>query len=132
MPLTRWLPWMLFSSVIPITVTFLALLSTRPGDGALQHRAQPSTISTSTELPRTTVVLSTPLFLSRVCMTRYGMCPINPVPAGAPCSCPHPLRGSVPGHVELLGGSSIRTGLHGWLNQEAEDPLTNLDLLSGP
>ena len=135
MPLTRWPPWMLPSSVIAITATFLALLSARPGDRALQHRVRPPSVSTSTELPRDAVVLSTPLTLPRVCMTRYGMCPTDLVPAGGPCDCPHPLRGSVPGHAELLGGTSVRTDsryLPSRDTEEAEDPLASLDPLSSP
>jgi hypothetical protein len=126
MSLTRWPPWMLLSAVIAITATLLTLLIVRPGDRTLQHRVL---------LPPPAVVVLPILPLpSRVCATRSGMCPIGPVPvpAGGPCGCPDLVRGSVPGHVELLGGPSIRTGLHGWPNQEAKDPLTDLDLLSGP
>jgi hypothetical protein len=135
MSLTRWLPWMLPSSVIVITATFVALLSARPGDRALQHRVRPSMVSTSTELPRAAVVLSTPLALSRVCMTRYGMCPIGPVPTGDPCDCPHPLRGSVPGRAALLGDTAVGIDARYWPSgktEEAEDPLASLDLLGSP
>jgi hypothetical protein len=126
MSLTRWPPWMLLSAVIAITATLLTLLIVRPGDRTLQHRVLPPALAA--------VVFPILPPLSRVCVTRSAMCPIGPVPvpAGDPCGCPDFVRGSVPGHVELLGGPSIHTGLHGRPNQEAKDPLTDLDLLSGP
>ncbi len=92
----------------------------------LEHRVLPPALAA--------VVSPNPLPLARMCVTRSGMCPIGlvPIPAGDPCGCPDLLHGSVPGYVELLVGSSIRTGLHGWPKQEAKDPLTDLDLLGGP
>jgi hypothetical protein len=45
------------------------------------------------------------------------------------------LHGNVPGHVELLGDTSVHTGSHDWPSrkiEEAEDPLADLDALVGP
>jgi len=38
-----------------------------------------------------------------VCVTRHVLCGTRPGRAGDPCSCPHLLRGMVPGHIERLG-----------------------------
>jgi hypothetical protein len=34
-----------------------------------------------------------------LCYTRHGICPTAPAPVGAPCGCPHTLRGVTLGHV---------------------------------
>jgi hypothetical protein len=117
MPLTGWPRWMLLSAVMTITATFLALPAVQPGNHALQHRVP---------LPAVTAA-AVPLFTSstpaRVCMTRHGLCPIGLVRAGDPCRCPDPLHGSMPGHVEIVGGPLAPTHLRAWPSEEAEDPL---------
>ena len=37
-----------------------------------------------------------------LCYTRHGVCPTAPAPVGAPCGCPHALRGIALGHVGWL------------------------------
>ena len=106
-------PWTPLAAAL--AAILLALLAARSGDRAL--RVPPRAPAAA---------LPAPVDLPRVCMTRYGMCPVGPVPAGGPCGCPHPLRGSVPGHVELLGGTPARAGARDWPSreaEEAEDPL---------
>jgi hypothetical protein len=124
MLLARRSPWMPLAAAVTVAAAFLALLAARPGDRA--SRALP---------PAPAAALPVSLTLPRVCMTRYGMCPVGPVQNGRPCGCPHPLRGSVPGHVELLGGTSVRAGSRDWPSretEEAEDPLADLDPPLGP
>jgi hypothetical protein len=41
-----------------------------------------------------------------LCVTRHGVCPTAPAPAGAPCGCPHALRGITPGRVGWLGDAT--------------------------
>lgn len=43
----------------------------------------------------------------RACVTRVTLCVVGPARAGSPCSCPHPLRGFVPGRVEMIGGPAL-------------------------
>jgi hypothetical protein len=41
-----------------------------------------------------------------ICVTEHGLCSATSARTGDPCSCPHPLRGFVPGYVERLGADS--------------------------
>ena len=79
-----------------------------------------------------TAALPAPLAVPRVCVTRHGMCPAGTVSNGSPCGCPHPLRGSVPGHIVLLDGTSVLASTRYWPSREAEDPLAGLGPLAGP
>src|SRR5689334_2845463 len=47
--------------------------------------------------PATRAAVPAPL-----CYTRHGVCPTAPAPVGAPCGCPHALRGVAPGRVGWL------------------------------
>jgi hypothetical protein len=38
-----------------------------------------------------------------ICVTEHGLCGATSARTGDPCSCPHALRGFVPGYVERLG-----------------------------
>ncbi|MFO1074744.1 MAG: hypothetical protein U1E17_19050 [Geminicoccaceae bacterium] len=62
----------------------------------------------------------------RVCVTRAGLCPIGAVRAGDPCTCSDPLRGTVPGHVETVGGPPSAGSRRDWPGSGAEE------LLYGP
>ena len=67
-----------------------------------------------------------------VCVTRHGLCQAPIARAGDPCSCPHLLRGSVPGHVEL-GGAPARLRSSDWPTAEPpEDELYDWKGLVGP
>jgi hypothetical protein len=125
MLLVRHSPWTPLAAAVTVAA---ALLAAWLGDRALLHPIPLPALAAP-------AAFLAPLTPARVCMTRHGMCPIGPVPAGAPCGCPHPLSGSVPGHAERLDGPSFRTGARDWESQEteeAEDPLADLDLLVGP
>jgi hypothetical protein len=69
-----------------------------------------------------------------VCVTRHGLCQAPIARAGDPCSCPHPLRGSVPGHLERLGAAApARSRSSDWPAEEpAEDEIHGWDRLVGP
>jgi hypothetical protein len=74
---------------------------------------------------------------ARACVTPRGVCPIAAgARAGDPCGCPHPLRGSVPGHVERVGGAGAPAlaGGRDWPGegQGPADPLAPLGPLRGP
>ena len=114
MPLARWPLWMLLSATAVTAATFLAVQAPRPGSGPAA-----AALPASPAVPRT-------------CVTRQGMCPAGPVPSGSPCGCPHPLRGSVPGHIVLLDGTSVLASTRGWPSQEAENPLAVLGQRGGP
>jgi hypothetical protein len=49
-----------------------------------------------------------------VCVTPDGLCPSPPTRTGDPCSCPHLLRGLVPGHVERLSGEPLLPRSRDW------------------
>src|SRR5829696_3203636 len=128
MLLVRRSPWTPLAAAVTVAAALLALLAAWLGDRALRHPVPLPALGAPAAFPA-------PLTPARVCMTRHGMCPIGPVPAGAPCGCPHPLSGSVPGHAERLDGPSFRTGARDWESQgteEAGDPLADLDPLVGP
>jgi hypothetical protein len=125
MLLVRHSPWTPLAAAVTVAAVLLAAWL---GDRALLHPVPLPALAAA-------AAFLAPFTPARVCMTRHGMCPIGPVPAGAPCGCPHPLGGSVPGHAERLDGPSFRTGARDWESQEteeAEDPLADLDLLVGP
>jgi hypothetical protein len=68
-----------------------------------------------------------------VCVTRHGLCPGPIARAGDPCSCPHLLRGSVPGHVERVGAAPARPRSSNWpAAAPAEDELYDWEGLVGP
>jgi hypothetical protein len=70
---------------------------------------------------------------TRVCVTGRGFCPVGPVRAGDPCSCPDLLAGNVPGRVELVGSGAGDSGAtRGWPDRHAGDPLDGLGPLVGP
>jgi hypothetical protein len=107
--------------VVVTAAALLAFLAARPGDQSPRHRAPPAVTAA----------------LPRVCVTRQGVCPVGPLRVGGPCGCPDPLRGSVPGHVEPVGGAPVRAGSRDWPSREAEedepdDPLAGLSPLHGP
>ena len=68
-----------------------------------------------------------------VCVTRHGLCQAPIARAGDPCSCPHPRRGSGPGHVERPGATPARPRSSDWPAEEpAEDELHDWERLVGP
>lgn len=67
-----------------------------------------------------------------VCVTRSGLCVAAPARAGDPCSCPHPLRGSVRGHVEREGAEPQRSQARHWPGEDDLDPRWGWDTLVGP
>jgi hypothetical protein len=117
MSLTGWPRWMLLAAVMAITATFLALPVAQLGTRALQRWGL---------LPAVTAAAApflTPSTPARGCVTRRGLCPIGLVRAGDPCSCPDPLNGSIPCHVEPVGGPLALGHSRDWPNEAAEDPL---------
>ena len=38
----------------------------------------------------------------RMCVSLAGLCAAPPLRLGDPCSCPHPIRGMMPGRIERL------------------------------
>ncbi len=130
MPLAHRPPWLPLAAAVTAAATLLAFLVARPGDQASRHRAPPAD-------PAAVAPLAFSPALPRVCVTRHGLCPVGPVQTGRPCGCPHPLRGSVPGHVEPVGGAPVRAGSRDWPSREAgedepDDPLADLGPLHGP
>lgn len=72
-----------------------------------------------------------PVATAKVCVTRHGLCPAAAVRAGDPCGCPHPLRGTVLGHVERVGGRPVRPGGGDWSRPE-DDPSYDRDVPVAP
>ena len=58
--------------------------------------------------------------------------PRRPGRAGDPCSCPHLLRGMVPGHIERVGESPALPRLERLGRSSPADSHNDLDLLRGP
>src|SRR4051812_15714439 len=52
-----------------------------------------------------------PTHLAHLCVTHAGFCTIGPTSAGAPCSCPHPLRGQTFGYAYSEAELVINPGL---------------------
>ena len=67
----------------------------------------------------------------RMCVTRYGYCPIGPLRAGDPCGCPHTLRGSVPGKVRVLDSAAATDG-RPWAEGLEVEPGRRLRLEDAP
>ena len=67
-----------------------------------------------------------------VCVTRYVLCATRPGRAGDPCSCPHLLRGMVPGHIERVGEVPALPGSDDWDDSSPADSHDDLDSLRGP
>ena len=118
MSLTGWPRWTLLATVMAITATILALpAAVQLGNRARQHGIPLPVITAPA------ASLRAPSIPARVCVTRRGLCPIGLVRAGDPCSCPDPLRGSISGHVEPVGGPLVRGHSRDWPSEEAEGPL---------
>jgi hypothetical protein len=66
---------------------------------------------------------------AKVCVTRQALCLAGGGQrSGDPCSCPHPLRGSMPGYVDQAGGTSERPPqARGWPEADGPDPLARLE-----
>ena len=108
---------MLLSAVMAIRATFLHLPAVLLGTRAVQHWVR---------LPAVTAAaapLFTPSNPARACVSRHGPCPIGPVRADDPCSCPDPLLGSMAGHVEPVAGPLVRAHSRDWPSGEAAGPL---------
>ncbi|MEK0083152.1 hypothetical protein [Benzoatithermus flavus] len=60
---------------------------------------------------------------ARVCVTRYGICSGPVARVGDPCTCPHVLRGLVPGHIEILGASSTHPASRDWGEEDRTQDL---------
>jgi hypothetical protein len=67
-----------------------------------------------------------------ICVTNYSLCSWPPARVGDPCVCPHPLRGLVPGHVELEGGEPAIPGSRDWSERENTRELYDWESLVGP
>jgi hypothetical protein len=68
---------------------------------------------------------------ARVCVTRQGFCAAPTARIGDPCSCPHLLRGMVPGHIERVGGTPVRP-LADWESRGDRDGGYDAELPAGP
>jgi hypothetical protein len=117
MSLTGWPRWMLLAAAMAITATFLALPAVRLETRPHQQRGPRPAMTAAAAL------LLTPSTAARGCVTPRGMCAIGRVRAGDPCSCPDSLHGSMPGHVELVGGPLAHGHSRDWPSVAAEDPL---------
>lgn len=69
---------------------------------------------------------------ARVCVTRYGICAGPAARVGDPCTCPHVLRGLVPGHVEVLGSTPSRPDSADWGRGNSEEDPHDWGALAGP
>jgi hypothetical protein len=67
-----------------------------------------------------------------VCVTSYSLCSWPPARTGDPCVCPHPLRGLVPGHVELEGGEPAIPSSRDWSERENTRELYDWEGFVGP
>ena len=68
-----------------------------------------------------------------VCVTPQGLCQAPASRAGDPCSCPHLLRGMVPGHIERLGTSPVLPHSNDWArNGERTQSIYDWDNLVAP
>ena len=117
--LIGWPRWMLLAAAMVITATFLALPATQLGRRALLREISlPAVTTPAAALPPSSS-------RARACVTRRGLCSVGHVRAGDPCSCPYPLHGNMPGHVEPVGGPLARaTHSRDWPSEaESEDPL---------
>lgn len=68
-----------------------------------------------------------------ICVTPQGLCQTQASRAGDPCSCPHLLRGMVPGHIERLGAPPVLPRSNDWgRNAEPAEPIYDWDGLVAP
>ena len=67
-----------------------------------------------------------------VCVTPQGLCPSLPARSGDPCSCPHLLRGMVPGHVERAVGAPALPRSRDWAAPPDPDGANRWEALVGP
>lgn len=104
---------MLLVAVLAVAAVALAVPALQRGQGVTRQTAAPSAATAG------------PANLLRVCVTRAGLCPIGAVRAGDPCTCSDPLRGTVTGHVETVGGPPAAASPRDW-------PGAPEDLLYGP
>jgi len=65
-----------------------------------------------------------------ICVTEHGLCGAAPARTGDPCSCPHPLRGFVPGYVERLGVDAGPAHRMGRETEDDRDPWEKLEGVS--
>lgn len=56
-----------------------------------------------------------------VCITRQGLCTVEPLRPGDPCSCPDALRGSIRGHAEWLGQRPALPRARDWPERDLEE-----------
>lgn len=107
-----------------LLISFLGLAAVLAALGvwcSLDQPTQPMTFVVAPALPT-----------ARACVTRYGFCPVGMVRAGDPCRCPDTLRGSVPGHVELISGAVGQGSGRHWPNRLGAEPRETLGPRFGP
>ncbi len=130
----RWPPWAVaLLAVIMLLVTLAAVTGAWHGSRRAAPRA--TVPNTGEDYPGAVTGISPeagPVAAMRVCVTRYGFCPVAAARAGDPCGCPHALRGSVPGLVERIGGKLSTGSVDDWPADDADDPLSPLGTLHGP
>lgn len=113
-----------------LLVTLLLTLACALALGAASFDRRASALRRSA--PQVAVTAPPPAAQPRVCVTIEGLCGAPSAPAGDPCRCPHPLRGMVPGHVEILGGEPHRPRSRHWANTAPADEIYDWTGLVGP
>jgi hypothetical protein len=114
------------------SILLVALLLTLACALALGAASFDRRATVSRSAPQVAITTPAPAAPPRVCVTAEGLCGAPFVPAGDPCRCPHPLRGMVPGHVELLGHEPRRPRSSHWARTAPADELYDWDGLVGP
>lgn len=104
---------MLLVAALAVAAVAVAVPALQRGERASRQAAAPSPAAAGSANPL------------RVCVTRAGLCPIGAVRAGDPCTCSDPLRGTVTGHVETVGGPPGTASPRDWPGEPEE-------LLYGP
>ena len=111
----RWAAILIASLVASSAVALFAEL------GPTARRALPVALAREWVPPSSRPALVSAAEPLRMCSTRYGYCPVGPLRAFDPCRCPHPLRGSVPGKVWVLGGT-LPADHGGWAGDLVVEP----------
>jgi hypothetical protein len=80
----------------------------------------------------TAPALIEPAALHSVCVTPQGLCPSLPARSGDPCSCPHQLRGMVPGHAERAAGAPAMPRSRDWMTPLDPEGANRWEAPAGP
>jgi hypothetical protein len=107
-------------SIVPALLALATAAGVVWGAASIGWQARPSPSAT-----RPTPTSAQP----GICVTEHGLCgAAASTRTGDPCSCPHPLRGFVPGYVERL---NVDAGPAHRMGRETEDDRDPWEKLEG-